>query len=68
MNKHLERNQYMLKGPLKRRGYDWWWHNFTAYNSETKEERAFFIEYFICNPALAEDRPVFGQLPENRKK
>jgi len=67
MNKHLERNQYMLKGPLKRRGYDWWWHNFTAYNSETKEERAFFIEYFICNPELAEDRPVFGQLPENRK-
>ena len=67
-NKHdLDRNACMLRGPLAHHGYDWWWHSFTAQDKETGEDKAFFIEYFLCNPALAEDRPVFGQLPENRK-
>jgi hypothetical protein len=56
----------MLHGPLARNGYDWWWHSFTAVNVETGEEEPFFIEFFTCNPALAEDKPVFGQLPQNR--
>lgn len=68
MNKSdLRRDLYMLDGALAKQGYDWWWHNFTAYNKITGEERAFFIEYFICNPALAKDKPVLAQLPENRK-
>ena len=56
----------MLHGPLAHRGYDWWWHSFTARDAETGEEKPFFIEFFICNPALAEDEPTLGQLPENR--
>lgn len=66
-NMDLSRNFYMLKGPLKRRGYDWWWHNLTGYNRKTGEQKAFFIEYYICNPDLAEEQPVLGQLPENRR-
>ena len=42
----------MLKGPLAKQGYDWWWHSLTAYNKETGEPRPFFIEYFVCNPDL----------------
>lgn len=65
MNKHdLSRDLYMLKGPLARNGYDWWWHSFTGVNSVTGEKKAFFIEYFIINPDLARDVPVFGQLGE----
>ena len=66
--KDPERDAFMLHGPLARKGYDWWWHSLTAENEETGEEKAFFIEYFTCNPALAEDEPVLGQLPENREK
>ena len=58
----------MLHGPLAHRGYDWWWHSFTAQDAETGEDKPFFIEFFICNPALAEDEPTLGQLPENREK
>ena len=58
----------MLHGPLKHCGYDWWWHSLTAQDAETGEDKAFFIEFFLCNPALAEDLPVLGQLPENREK
>ena len=66
-NRHdIARNAFMLRGPLARRGYDWWWHSFTAQDAETGEDRPFFIEFFICNPALAEYEPVFGQLPENK--
>lgn len=62
MNKHdLTRNLYMLKGPLAKKGYDWWWHSFTGVNHETGEEKAFFIEYFIVNPALGTDKPIFGE-------
>ena len=57
----------MLHGPLAHLGYDWWWHSFTAQDAETGEDKPFFIEFFICNPALAEDEPVLGQLPANRE-
>ena len=57
----------MLKGPLAQKGYDWWWHSLTAYNKETGEARPFFIEYFTCNPDLAEEKPVLGQLQKNSK-
>nr|MCR5320319.1 hypothetical protein [Lachnospiraceae bacterium] len=67
-NKHdINRNECMLRGTLKKKGYDWWWHSFTGRDVETGEEKPFFIEYFLCNPALAEEKPVFGQLPENQK-
>ena len=57
----------MLKGLLAHCGYDWWWHSFTAREKKTGEEKPFFIEFFVCNPALGEDKPVFGQLPENKE-
>ena len=31
----ITRNEWMLKGPLAKRGYDWWWHSFTAEDAET---------------------------------
>lgn len=57
----LKRNMFMLKGPLARRGYDWWWHSFTGYHHVTGEAKTFFIEYFFCNPGLQEDKVVFGE-------
>ena len=62
----ITRNACMLQGPLAHCGYDWWWHSFTARDAETGVEKPFFIEFFVCNPALAEDMPVLGQLPENK--
>ena len=56
----------MLHGPLAHHGYDWWWHSFTAQDAETGEDKPFFIEFFVCNPALAEDQPILGQLPANK--
>jgi tocopherol cyclase len=64
----LDRDRFMLKGSLSKKGYDWWWHNFTGYNSETGEAKTFFIEYFVCNPALGGNQPILGQLPENQAK
>ena len=62
----LTRDACMLHGPLRRLGYDWWWHSLTARDAQTGEEKPFFFEFYVCNPALAEDIPVLGQLPENR--
>lgn len=61
------RNKHMLKGPLSEKGYDWWWHSFTAYNRETGEAKPFFIEFFVINPALGGGSPIYGQLPENKQ-
>jgi hypothetical protein len=70
MNKSdLTRNYSMLKGPLSKKGYDWWWHSFTAENAETGEQKSFFIEYFTCNPARAQDKPVIvWNNPEAQKQ
>lgn len=57
----------MLTGKFARQGYDWWWHSMTGINEETGEEKSFFVEYYVCNPKLAQDIPVFGQLPKNKE-
>ena len=62
----ISRNAFMLRGPLAHRGYDWWWHSFSAQDTETGEDKPFFIEFFTCNPALAEDTSVLGQTAENK--
>ena len=55
------RDAFQLEGPLAAKGYDWWWHSFTAKDAETGKRKPFFIEFFICNPALGGEKPVFGQ-------
>ena len=68
-NKHeIKRDACQLFGGQAKCGYDWWWHSFTARHEKTGEEKAFFIEYFLCNPASGGDEPVYGQLPENKEK
>lgn len=64
--KDQTRDELMLERGLSRCGYDWWWHSFTTRNAITGQERPFFFEFFVCNPALGGDKPVFGQLPENK--
>lgn len=66
--KDPKRNQCMLTGSFKKKGYDWWWHSFTAINKRTGEEKAFFAEFFLINPKLGKDLPIFGQLKENKEK
>ena len=66
-NQHdITRDACMLRGPLALHGYDWWWHSFTAQDAETGEDQPFFIEFFLCNPALGGEEPILGQLPENQ--
>ena len=61
-NRHdISRDACQLVGPQARKGYDWWWHSFTGYDPETGDQKQFFIEFFLCNPDLGGDRPVFGQ-------
>lgn len=67
MNKSdISRNGCMLRGALAKNGYDWWWHSFTGHHRKTGEEKTFFIEYFVCNPALGSSLPILGQDPQNR--
>jgi len=63
-----QRNAFQLKGSLAKKGYDWWYHSFTGYNEKTGEEKSFFVEYFLCNPALTQEKPILGQLPQNKAK
>lgn len=63
----ISRNACQLFGGQAKCGYDWWWHSFTGRHAQTGQEKAFFVEFFLCNPASGGDAPVFGQLPENRK-
>ena len=62
----LTRDACMLHGPLRHLGYDWWWHSLTAQDALTGEEKPFFFEFFLCNPALAEDVPVLGQSGDSK--
>ncbi len=63
---NIKRDAFMLKGAFAKKGFDRWWHSFTAINEKTGEERAFFIEFFACNPKLGKKGLVLGQLEENQ--
>ena len=68
-NKHdISRDACQLFGGQAKCGYDWWWHSFTGRHAETGQEKAFFIEFFLCNPAGGGKEPILGQLPEHREK
>ena len=68
-NKHdINRDACQLFGAQASCGYDWWWHSFTARHAVTGDEKPFFVEFFVCNPASGGKEPVFGQLPENKEK
>ena len=68
-NKHdIKRNTCQLKGGQSKKGYDWWWHSFTAYHKNSGEPKPFYIEFFLCNPKYGKEEPVFGQLKENQEK
>ena len=58
----ISRNACQLFGGQAKLGYDWWWHSFTGRHAVTGEEKPFFIEFFLCNPAHGGDMPRFGQL------
>jgi tocopherol cyclase len=62
-----KRDAFMLRGALRKKGYDWWWHNFVGVNPLTGEERSFFIEYYVINPALSPEQVVLGQDPAAKK-
>lgn len=66
--KSVKKNGFQLNGLLKRNGYDWWWHSFTAYNRQTGEEKAFYIEFFIMNPELCRDKIILGQDKNSKEK
>lgn len=60
-SKHdIRRDACQLFGRQANCGYDWWWHSFTAQNAKTGEKQAFYIEFFLCNPALGAKEPIFG--------
>lgn len=64
----LNRNAYMLRGSMARRGYMRWWHSFIGICADTGESRTFFVEYFVINPALGGDQPILGQHPYYKKR
>lgn len=64
----ISRNSFQLYRGQAKKGYDWSWHSFTAYNEKTGEAKPFFIEFFTVNPAYGQDEPIFGQLEENKAK
>ena len=66
--KDIKRDECQLFGKQAKKGYDWWWHSFTAINERTGEERPFFLEFFLCNPKYGQEQPIFGQLKENQEK
>lgn len=63
----IKKNGFMLTGKFKRKGYDWWWHNFTAIDVETGEEIPFFIEFYTINPGNKKGPLVLGQSKEAKE-
>ncbi len=52
--------RYMLKGRLRKEGFDLWRLVTSGKSVSTGEERVFFIEFYILNPSISPDEPVLG--------
>ena len=55
-----KKNRFMLRGAMKKNGFDMWRHSFTGYNKLTGEIRSFFIEFYIVNPGVSLKEVSFG--------
>ena len=64
----INRDACMLHGPLAHHGYDWWWHSFTAQDALTGEDKPFFIEFFVCNPAWAGTSLFSASCPQTERR
>ena len=62
----IERDEFQLYGKQAEKGYDWWWHSFTAKSEKDGKTRPFYIEFFLCNPAIGGEKPIFGQKKTDR--
>lgn len=51
---------YMLKGALKKNGFDRWRLVMNGFSANTGEECTFFIEFYIVNPLLSPSECVLG--------
>ena len=54
-------DQYVLRGKLRQEGFERWRYVFSALNRSTSQEKKFFIELYIVNPALSPKSAVISQ-------
>ena len=54
-------DQYILKGKLRLTGFERWRYVFTALNKSTGQEKKFFIEMYMVNPAVSPKKAVISQ-------
>lgn len=59
ISKKLE--QYILKGKLRQQGFERWRYVFSAINKITAQEKKFFIEMYMVNPAVSPKAAVISQ-------
>lgn len=50
-----------IKWKLEMSKYKYWWHYFLAVNENTREERPFFIQYYVVNPEGSTFEPKFSE-------
>lgn len=53
-------NRYMLKGSLRKNGFDRWRLITSGFSTVTGEERTFLIEFYIVNPSLSSKECILG--------
>ena len=59
--KYQRYEHYLLRGKLKKKGFERWRYVFTGFNRETNDTRAFFIEMIMVNPAVSPSELVIAQ-------
>ncbi|MBQ6781282.1 MAG: hypothetical protein IJP62_08620 [Treponema sp.] len=59
--KYQRYEHYLLRGKLRHNGYERWHYSFVGVNNQTGEERLFFIELYVVNPAVSPKEAVIAQ-------
>ncbi len=59
--KNLRFDQYLLRGKLRKEGFEKWRYTFCAVHKDTGEEKKFFIEMYLVNPVLSPKVVVIAQ-------
>lgn len=54
-------DNYLLKGKLRRKGFEWWRYVFTGINRATGEQKTFFVELYYINPLISPKKAIIAQ-------
>lgn len=68
LGENRKKDKCMLNGNMRKNGFELWRHSFSAYSKNSGDQKTFFIEFYLLNPAVSPKKVSFENFQTIAKK